>query len=67
LFLKGTVRNTDGAEVSVRQRLTGIAKAKGWDWGSTMSEREAFLQKKGIQTENITDIETWCNNIESCK
>lgn len=67
LFLKGTFRNTDGAEVSVRQRLTGIAKAKGWDWGSTMSEREAFLQKKGIQTENITDIETWCNNIESCK
>lgn len=67
LFLKGTVRNTDGAEVSVRQRLTEIAKAKGWDWGSSISQREAFLKSKEIQTDNITDIESWCNNIESCK
>lgn len=67
LFLKGTVRNTDGTQISVRQRLSDIAKSKGWDWGSKMSERESFLQKKGIQIDNITDIETWCNNIESCK
>ena len=67
IYTKGTVTTADGTQINVRQRLNEIVKAKGWDWGSSISQREAFLKSKEIQTDNITDIESWYNNIESCK
>ena len=56
---------------SKRKVLNEIAKEKGWNWGKTPAEKEAFLVKKGILKnigEVITmDMDSFCEMLKNCK
>lgn len=50
-----------------RRELNDIAKQKGWNWGSTAKEKEAFLKKMGIVTDVITDEDVFMDMLKNCK
>ena len=53
-----------------RKELNDIAKEKGWNWGKTQKEKEAFLKEKlgdSFTPENIGDTDTFMDNLRNCK
>jgi len=54
----------------MRKELNAIAQDKGWNWGKTAKEKEAFLKEKlgeGFHPEAITDVDTFIENLKNCK
>lgn len=50
-----------------RKELNDIAKEKGWNWGKNAKEKEAFLNKMGINTATISDMNTFIDMLKNCK
>lgn len=50
-----------------RKELNGIAKQKGWNWGTTAKEKEDFLRKMGLTVDSITDEEAFMDMLKNCK
>lgn len=50
-----------------RKELNDIAKEKGWNWGKNAKEKEAFLNKMGINTTTISDMNTFIDMLKNCK
>ena len=52
-----------------RAELNEIAKEKGWNWGKSAKEKEAFLREKlgTAYPEVITDVSVFMDLIKNCK